>query len=219
MNILITAGPTREHIDTVRFISNASSGQMGCAVATAACKAGHDVTLLLGPVAGAVGQISSAARKLLDIPEKCHVLPFVSFEDLQTSLYEHFPACDVLIMAAAVGDFRAEKTLPAKLRRSEGPILMRLFPTEDLLAGVAADKRNGQQIIAFAVEDGTAQQQEAKARREMIAKGADFTVINGPAAMASSNSLACIISRDNMPLPWDHRPKKQLADEIVKLLG
>ncbi len=219
MKVLVTAGPTREYIDTVRFITNASSGRMGCAIAAAACKAGHDVTLLLGPVGGAVGQISSAARMLLDIPDKCSVLPFISFEDLKTALYERFPTCDALVMAAAVGDFRMEKTLPAKLHRSEGPVVMKLFPTEDLLAGMAAAKNNGQKIIAFAVEDGTDEQQESKARKEMLAKGADYTVVNGPASLANSNSRACIISRDKIILPWDQRPKKQLADEIVKLLS
>ncbi|MCK4601451.1 MAG: phosphopantothenoylcysteine decarboxylase [Phycisphaerae bacterium] len=204
MRILVTAGPTREHIDTVRFITNASGGRMGCAVAAAAAKAGHDVTLLLGPTAAA-------------IPEGCDVVPFVSVDDLKEALEKRFDDCDALVMAAAVGDFRMEKPAPEKLRRSNGPITLRLLPTEDILAALARKKRKGRVIVAFAVKDGPEDEIVAKARAEMAAKGADYTVANTPAAMAADSSRACIISRDAVVLPWADRPKDQLAAEIVKL--
>ena len=205
MRILITAGPTREYIDTVRFLSNASSGRMGIALAAAALDAGHDVTLLLGPVS-------------LDPPAGVSVVPFVSCSDLADALSEHFPDTDVLMMAAAVGDFRPERIYPSKLHRRNGPITLRLYPTDDILAGIAARKHAGQTIVSFSVEDGSEDQVQAKAREEMLAKGADFCVVNPPAAMASGESEACVLSERGVAVPWGRREKAQLAGEIVALL-
>ncbi len=206
MRVVITAGPTREHIDSVRFITNASSGKMGYAIAAAAAAAGHEVTLLAGPVS-------------LAAPAGCTIVPFVSVDDLRKAMEKHFPACDALVMTAAVGDFRPEKLLPGKIRRADGPITIRLIPTEDVLAGVSKSRRAGQRIIGFAVEEGTPAEIEAKARCEMAAKGSDLTVVNTPAAMSADRSLACILSRDAVLLSWATRPKEELAREIVKLLS
>ena len=210
MRILITAGPTREYIDSVRFLSNASSGRMGCAVASAAASAGHDVTLLLGVGASACLPAELAAR--------IETVRFTSVADLKSELLGRFGDCDALIMSAAVGDFRPEKTFASKLSRSAGPITLTLVPTEDLLAGASVGKRPGQRIIAFAVEDGQREQIEAKARDEMQRKGADFVVVNTPAAMAAEQSAACILSPDGIVVPWATRPKSELAQLIVALL-
>ncbi len=205
MRVLITAGPTREYIDTVRFLSNASSGRMGIALANAALDAGHQVTLLLGAVSP-------------DPPAGAEVVPFVSCSDLADALDEHFSDADVLMMAAAVGDFRPERTYPSKLHRRNGPITLRLYPTEDILASLAAGKRAGQTIVSFSVEDGREDQVQAKAREEMLAKRADFCVVNPPAAMAAGESEACVLSEDGIALPWRRRSKSELAREIMKLL-
>lgn len=205
MRILVTAGPTREPIDSVRFITNASSGRMGCAVASAAVEAGHDVTLLLGPCPA-------------EPPAGCEVLRFTTAAELKRLLEEHFPACDALVMAAAVGDFTPETPLEGKLRRSSGPVELRLLPTDDLLAGVAAGKRPGQRIVAFAVEAGDEDAMSAAARRKLIAKGADFIVVNSPAAMSAETSRAAILTADEVLLPWGERTKTELAGEIVALL-
>ncbi len=205
MRVIVTAGPTRQYLDTVRFLTNASSGRMGYAVAAAAARAGHDVTLLTGPVS-------------LEPPDGCEVVPFVSVDDLKEALDERFADCDALIMTAAVGDFRPEKVAPAKLHRKGGPVTVRLIPTEDVLAGVAAGKRDGQIVIAFAVEDGSPEQIEDKARRELTSKHADYVVVNTPAAMAADQSSAAILSPDATVLPWDRRPKDPLAEEIIRLL-
>ena len=221
MRIIVTAGPTREYIDTVRFITNASSGRMGCAVAAAAARAGHGVTLLLGRGAWA-GAAATA--------EGCEVVPVDTVDDLKSALEGRFDGCDALVMAAAVGDFRPAKRYPAKLPRSGGPITIQLIPTEDILGGLREKKRPGQIVIAFAVEDvrpssaggagGRAEQAlEAKARAEMAAKGADYVVVNTPAAMAADESYACILSARGVVLSWQARTKKELADEIVKLLA
>ena len=206
MKVIVTAGPTREYIDTVRFITNASSGKMGYAIAAAAVADGHDVTLLTSPVAMAA-------------PERCRVVKFVSVADLKKALEERFDSCDALVMAAAVGDFRVDKPFPSKLRRKSGPVVLRLFPTEDILASLGERKTPRQKIIAFAVEDGPFEQIEAKARQEMITKNADYVVVNTPLAMSASDSEAAILSRESVILPWASRPKEALAREIVKLFG
>jgi len=202
MNILVTAGPTREHIDPVRFITNGSSGRMGYALAAAAAEAGHRVTLLTGPVA-------------LAPPEGVTVVPFVTVAELAAAMEEHFDACDALMMTAAVGDFTVAERSATKLRRSAGPVTMTLTPTEDLLAGVAARRREGQILIGFAVEDTHPQ---ATARAEMAGKGVDYVVVNTPAAMAAADSEAAILAPDHVVLKWEMRSKETLAKEILALL-
>ena len=209
MRIIVTAGPTREYIDTVRFITNASSGRMGWAVASAAARAGHHVTLLSGPVASPGGFEAGPNRE---------VVAFVTVADLRNALEGRFAACDALVMAAAVGDFRPEKTFGSKLSRRAADVVLRLVGTEDILAGLAASKRPGQTIVAFAVEDGPPEEIQAKARLEMAAKGADYVVVNTPAAMSASRSFACVLTRGGVALPWAERPKDELAREIVTLL-
>ncbi len=209
MKILITAGPTREPIDPVRFISNASSGQMGLALAQAAKEAGCDVTLLLGPVDAHFRELAS---------EHAHVVPFVTVDELQTKLSKLFAKHDALVMAAAVGDFRAEPVRDRKIARAGGPVEIRLVPTQDVLAGVAAGKRDDQFVVSFAVEDGTPEESQTKAREELAAKGADFVVVNTPEAMNRPRSLACILSADEVLLRWAVRPKKTIAAAVIRML-
>jgi len=207
MRIVVTAGPTREYIDAVRFLTNASSGRMGVAVAEAAAAAGHEVVLLAGP-----GVAAPAAG--------CAVERFVTVADLKGLLARHFPACDALVMAAAVGDFRPERTLPEKVSRKAGPITLRLVPTEDLLAGLRGQKRPAQRVVAFAVEDAPAPKAEAKALAEMAEKGADYVVVNTPAAMGAEDSSACVLAAGSgAVLPWASRPKRRLAEQLVRLLA
>ncbi len=205
MRIIITAGPTREYIDDVRFISNASSGRMGFSVALAAAAAGHEVTLLAGPVA-------------LADPPGCEVVRFVSVEELQVALAERFGACDALVMTAAVGDFRPERRVAGKIPRAGGPVDVRLLPTEDILASVTAGRREGQVVVAFAVESLAPADAQAKALAEMQTKGADFVVVNGPEAMQADASRACVLGVDGVLLEWDMRPKVELAQKIVLLI-
>lgn len=205
MRVVVTAGPTREYIDPVRFITNASSGRMGWAVATAAARAGHEVTLLSGHVAQPG-------------PPGCRIVTFDSVADLKAALREHFAACEALVMAAAVGDFRPARPATEKIPRAGGPMTLHLVPTEDVLAEVAGRKRSDQVIVAFAVEGGPRERAEAKARAKLAAKGADYVVVNGPGAMGQEASEACILSAAGVALPWGRRLKETLAEHIVKLL-
>lgn len=178
---------------------------MGCAVASAAAAAGHDVTILIGPTAVAA-------------PQGCSAVPFVSVADLHRELAGRFEQCDVLIMAAAVGDFLVDGVAPRKIARSGGPFTIRLVPTDDILATVAAGKRGDQVVVAFAVEDGPPAEIEAKVRVEMAAKSADYTVVNTPEAIAARESYACVLSPAGVVLPWGNRTKEDLAAQIVRLL-
>ena len=202
MRVIVTAGPTREYIDSVRFISNASSGKMGYACAAAAVAAGCEVTLLTGPVC-------------LAPPAGCEVVRFESVGELQQALDERFDACDGLIMAAAVGDFTVEPRA-GKIPRAAGPVDITLTPTPDVLAGLGGRRRADQVLVAFAVETG---RREEKAQAELAAKNCDYVVVNTPAAMGADESEACILSPGGVILPWSRRTKSALADEIVKLLS
>ncbi|MFW6059362.1 MAG: phosphopantothenoylcysteine decarboxylase [Phycisphaeraceae bacterium] len=172
LRLLITAGPTREPIDEVRFISNRSSGQMGLALAEAAHGAGHDVTLLLGPDIAP----PRAANGL-------RVHRFGSTADLEALLAEHFPHCDVLVMAAAVADYRPAQREAGKRARGERWTI-ELEPTPDLVAAIARKKRADQKIVAFALE--SPQTLTERATEKLRRKGADAIVANPLVTMESA---------------------------------
>ena len=205
MKVLVTAGPTREYIDSVRFITNASSGKMGYACASEAVADAHEVTLITGPVA-------------LEPPAGAEVVPIVTVAELKAALESRLARADALIMAAAVGDFTPQPRTEGKIARSSGPVTITLVPTEDVLAGLSARKRPGQIFVAFAVEDAPPEVAETKARAEMAAKGADYVVVNSPAAMAADESEACILSTQGVVLSWRQRSKIELARRIIDLL-
>jgi len=164
MRLLITAGPTREPIDEVRFISNRSSGRLGIALAEHAADAGHDVTLLLGPVL-----IASAARDRLTIER------FNTTDELRALLEEYFRGCDALVMAAAVADYRPRQRIEGKSERGSG-LSIELEPTPDLVGAIAPTKRDDQRVVAFALEEP--EQLEPRARAKMGRKNVDAIVAN-----------------------------------------
>ena len=168
MKILITAGPTREPIDAVRFLSNRSSGKVGLGLARAAHAAGHDVTLVLGPVC-----------RPLDLPDAVEVFDFASTADLQRILDHRFEACDVLIMAAAVADYRPARAIEGKTPRARdaaATMTLELEPTPDLVAGLAARKRDDQLVVAFALEEDA--RLEPRATEKMKRKRVDAILGN-----------------------------------------
>jgi len=177
LKMLITAGPTHEPIDAVRYLANRSSGRMGLALAEAARDAGWTVTLLLGPVA-------------LAPPAGVQTLAFESSADLARLLEEHFPVCDLLLMVAAVADYRPRQPSDAKLSRKGDPLLLELEPTPDLVASCAARKRKDQRIIGFALEEPTVLEERAldKLRRKEL----DAIVANPLATMGSADVNATI---------------------------
>ena len=201
MRILITAGPTREPIDEVRFISNRSSGQMGFALAQAASSAGHEVTLLLGPV-------------LLppSVADQVNVVRFNTTADLEGLLAEHFPKCDVLIKAAAVADYRPSEYIPGKTPRGEG-LSIQLEPTPDLVAGCAKTKRDDQTIIAFALEDPTVL--ETRAVEKMQCKKVDAILANPLQTMDASDIEPILFYADGRRDSPGRMSKPDLAGWLI----
>jgi len=161
MKILVTAGPTREAIDPVRFISNRSSGKMGFAVAAAAAERGHEVVL----VAGATGLPSPAGVRRVDA---------CSAEDMLAAVRGHLEWCDVLVMAAAVADWRAKQVSSRKLKKDAMRPCLELEPTPDILASIR-DLKGRRLFVGFAAETGDP---VPEARRKLQSKGLDLVVAN-----------------------------------------
>lgn len=177
--MLITAGPTHEPLDAVRYVANRSSGRMGMALAEAARDTGWSVVLLLGPAG-------------LEPPTGVRTVPFESSGDLARLLEEHFSACDILIMAAAVADYRPRLAGEAKLPRRGESLVVELEPTPDLVAACAARKRAEQRIIGFALEEPAVLEQ--RARDKLHCKGLDAIVANPLATMGSADVAATLFT-------------------------
>jgi phosphopantothenoylcysteine decarboxylase/phosphopantothenate--cysteine ligase len=163
LRVLVTAGGTREPIDSVRFIGNRSSGRMGLALAEEAARRGAEVTLL-------------AANVTIPPPDGVETVNVETTGELESAVRERFPAADVLIMAAAPADFRPEQAADSKLSREEGARSLELQPTEDIVAGVAAAKRPNQSVIGFAAEHGHGAVERGRAK--LARKGLDAVVVN-----------------------------------------
>ena len=162
LRVLVTAGGTREPLDPVRFIGNRSSGRMGIALAAAAARRGAEVTLI-------------AANVSLPEPAGVRRIDVETAAELGEAARVEFPACHVLLMAAAPADFRPPAVEPGKLKRDNG-LELRLEPTEDILAGLAATRASGQTIVGFAAETGEDARERAREKRSR--KGVDLIVLN-----------------------------------------
>lgn len=178
--MLITAGPTYEAIDSVRYIANRSSGRMGIELAAAARDAGWDVTLLLGPAT-------------LSPPEGCRVLRFESTADLDRLLSENFESCDTLVMAAAVADYRPAAASAGKLPRG-GKLVLELVATPDLVAACARRRRPGQRVIGFALE--SPELLASRAAEKLARKGLDAIVANPLESMGAGTIAPWILLPD-----------------------
>jgi phosphopantothenoylcysteine decarboxylase/phosphopantothenate--cysteine ligase len=164
LRVLVTAGGTREPIDTVRFIGNRSSGRMGIALAAAAAKRGAEVTLI-------------AANVALPAPPGVHRVEVETTAELARAAGEEFPRAHVLLMAAAPADFRAANPAEGKLQRSG--LDLSLEPTEDILAALSARRSEGQTIVGFAAEAAASREAAVeRARGKLARKGADLIVFN-----------------------------------------
>ena len=161
MRILITAGPTREAIDPVRFLSNRSSGKMGYALARVAARRGHVVTLISGPVA-------------LRPPAKVSFVGVMTADEMLAVVKRHLSNSDALIMAAAVADWRPRRVRAQKIKKTKGPQVLRLEPTPDILKQLRS-KKGRRVFIGFAAET---ERILSGARRKLAGKGLDLIVAN-----------------------------------------
>ncbi|HTY41334.1 MAG TPA: bifunctional phosphopantothenoylcysteine decarboxylase/phosphopantothenate--cysteine ligase CoaBC [Thermoanaerobaculia bacterium] len=200
LRLLVTAGPTREPIDPVRYVSNRSSGRMGLALAEAARDRGARVTLAAGP--GALAR-----------PDGLRVLEFETADDLHAILVREFPECDGLVMAAAVSDFIPQASAE-RLHRSDGARSLELRPGRDLLASLAPLRR-GQTVVGFAAETADL---EANGRRKLEAKGADLVVVNDVGRLGigfdAEDNEVLIVRRDGASETITRRSKREVAEKI-----
>jgi phosphopantothenoylcysteine decarboxylase/phosphopantothenate--cysteine ligase len=208
--IVVTAGPTWEPIDPVRFVGNRSTGRMGFAVAREAFGRGADVTLVVGP-----GTVVP--------PEGPRLVPVSTAEEMRMAVLEAAEDADAVIMAAAVADFRPREAAPGKLKKEDGPPRLELVPTPDILAGLG-EVRGDRVLIGFAAET---EDVEAAGRAKLVAKGLDLLVANevgreGTGFGAESNHAA-ILSRTGDDQPLREWTKAELAaavcDRLTKLLS
>ncbi len=208
--VLVTAGPTFEPLDAVRFLGNRSSGRMGVEVAREARDRGARVSLVLGP--GTV-----------EPPPGVEVVRVTTAEEMRAAVLERFEEADAVVMAAAVADFRPERAARGKLKKEAGPPEVRLVPTPDILRELGA-RKGGRVLVGFAAET---EDLEAAGRAKLEAKGLDLVVVNevgrAGTGFGSETNHAMILSRsgDDAPLrTWTKRElAREICDRLAKLLG
>ena len=208
--VLVTAGPTREDIDPVRFLSNRSSGKMGYAVARAAARRGAKVVLVTGPTA-------------LETPRGVERVDVRSAEDMLRAVEARFPECTLAVFAAAVADYRAVEPSESKIKRTQDALTLRLEPNPDILATVAREKGD-RLVVGFAAEtDNVAE----NARKKLAQKNADVMVANDVTAEGAGfdvdTNMVTLLSSDGRDLPLPRLTKAEVAerilDEVLRLRG
>lgn len=201
--ILITAGPTYEKIDPVRFIGNYSSGKMGFALAEECARRGAAVTLIAGPVS--LPTPAPSIRRV-DV-ESC--------EEMYQSAVQYFADCDAAILCAAVADFRPETTADQKIKREGDDLVIRLKPTHDIAAELGRMKTARQRLVGFALETND---EERNAQKKLEKKNLDFIVLNslqnkGTCFRSEENQIT-ILSRNNKK-DFSKKPKSKVAQDII----
>lgn len=201
MRILITAGPTREYLDPVRYLTNGSSGQMGYSCAMAAVSRGHKVTLISGP--------TSLVR-----PKGLKFVPVVSAAEMADAVLAVYDKVDCVIMTAAVADYTPAEPSKSKIVKMPGDMNLRMVRTMDILAELGKLKTE-QKLIGFAVQDKNAR---SNARRKLREKNLDAIVLNDTSAMGSSrNTIHIMRAGNNSWQTLADRSKVSLGRDIVKL--
>jgi phosphopantothenoylcysteine decarboxylase/phosphopantothenate--cysteine ligase len=199
MNILITAGPTREPIDPVRYIGNRSSGRMGAALTAAALAHGHRVTAILGPVQ-------------FHLPEAALRIDVETARDMHDAVLTEFPSNDLLIMAAAVADYRPKVSHPHKLERGDD-LTIELEPTEDIVAAAGKMKRPNQRTVGFSLE--TSGDLE-RARGKMLQKNLDLMVYNPLETINSLTVEPTLLWPGGRTEPLPRQAKEGFANILIQ---
>lgn len=201
--VVVTAGPTREHLDPVRYLSNESSGRMGFAIAHAAHRRGDDVVLVAGPVA-------------LETPAGLKRVDVTSARDMLAATRAAFDGADVLVMCAAVADWRPRRKRAGKWRKGADPnevAKIELVRNPDILATLAA--RKGERlVVGFALETGNGL---ARARAKLERKKVDYIVLNDASALGARRTTVTILGRDGSVTRLVDRPKTEVARAICAL--
>ena len=202
MRILITAGGTREYIDPVRFISNASSGRMGYALAREALRAGHKVILVTAPT----------TRRP---PSQAKVIEVETAAQMFKAVKKHFEKCDCLIMAAAVADYTPSRPAKTKIKKTDKALTIKLKPTTDILRWAGGRKRKNQIVIGFALEDKAIR---SCAEKKLKEKNLDMIIANTPAAIGADKSTVQIKTANSAWTKIESTAKTTIAKKIVRLI-
>jgi phosphopantothenoylcysteine decarboxylase / phosphopantothenate---cysteine ligase len=206
VRFLITAGPTREPIDPVRYLSNRSSGKMAYAIAEAAMAAKHEAVVISGPVS-------------LSAPEGARVAKVVTSDQMYDAVHEHLPRCAVLVMCAAVADYKPVKASPFKIKKGAAALILELVPTRDILSSLAGKDRN-YLVVGFAAETNELEENAIKKLRE---KNCDMIVANdvsrSDSGMESDENEVIIFFRDGQSTKIPRTSKKNIARELIKIIS
>lgn len=197
MRIVVTAGPTWEWMDRVRFVSNPSSGKMGFAVARAAAARGHRVTLVTGPVA-------------LTAPRGIRTVRVVTTEQMRRATVAAFRRADAAVMTAAVADFRPARPIRGKIKRKS--LTVRFVPTTDILKELG-DKKGGRVLVGFALEVGDGR---AHAVQKLRRKNLDAIVLNDPRSFGGDRIKATLLEAGGGVVRFGRVTKRRLAVELVR---
>lgn len=201
MRILVTAGPTREYLDDVRYLTNASSGRMGYAVAKAAIDAGWEVVLITGPVE-------------LPLPAGCEIHSVVTTQEMRDVSLAEFDRCDGLIAAAAVCDYKPRERISGKMSKTGGPISLEMIETDDVLAELGRRKED-RWVVGFALE---AQNPRENALQKLRRKNCDWIVLNAPSAIgAETNAVELLEHSGDTVAAWSGT-KSAVAASLIAWL-
>jgi phosphopantothenoylcysteine decarboxylase/phosphopantothenate--cysteine ligase len=209
-HIMITAGPTHERIDPVRFIGNYSSGKMGFALAEDCVRRGAQVTLIAGPVNAKLSPIVSQQVQRINV-ESC--------QDMYEAATKEFPQCDAAILCAAVADFRPEHVADQKIKREGDELQLHLLPNPDIAAELGRMKREGQVLVGFALETND---EQANAQKKLQKKNLDFIVLNslrneGTCFQSDENQISIISTTGQQD--FDRKSKQDVAHDIIDHLA
>ncbi|EMI53677.1 phosphopantothenoylcysteine decarboxylase domain-containing protein [Rhodopirellula sallentina] len=197
--ILITSGPTRQYLDPVRYLTNASSGRMGSSLAEAALKRGHDVVIVSGPVA-------------VDYPSGAEVIPVVTTDDMLRVANEVFPSCDGAIGAAAPCDYKPLHVSDQKLSKTGRPLQLDLVETPDVIAVLGESKRDDQWVVGFALETDD---RRFRATVKLQKKHCDLMVSNGPEAIDASDNHVELLDPAGSVIETISGDKPHVADRLI----
>ena len=202
MRFLVTAGPTRELIDPVRYISNRSSGKMGYAIAEVALEAGHEVILISGPVH-------------LEPPRGAKLVSVSTSDEMFDAVHRDADSCDVCVLCAAVADYKPAKVSPVKIKKRAGNLSLELVPTRDILDSLGHRQHRQFLLVGFAAETNDVEQNAAQ---KLHAKNCDIMVANDARlGMESDENELMILFRDSEMRKISRAPKQNLARELVKI--
>jgi phosphopantothenoylcysteine decarboxylase/phosphopantothenate--cysteine ligase len=205
--VLVSAGPTFEAIDPVRFIGNYSSGKMGFSIAEAFLRRGAEVTLVAGPVSQSCS--SDICRR--DV---------TSAEQMFNNCMEVFPSVDIVVMAAAVADFTPARVSPIKIKKSSATLAIELKPTIDILKEMGQQKKAGQKLIGFALETDN---EKENAHAKLLSKNCDLIVLNSlndeGAGFGHATNKVTIISSNGGEYAFDKKTKEAVAEDIVDAIA